>query len=92
VEIVYEPLKLARDHVGTIYLEVHQDVMGGRRHELSAAIDFVQAAGLTEAVDVTRVAEAVERAWGIPVDVTLHPLPPGGPEPTGGVVVPAADR
>jgi L,D-transpeptidase ErfK/SrfK len=87
VEIVYEPVKLARDALGTIYLEVHLDVMGRRRSELPAVVDFIESAGLTEAVDVTRVAEAVGRAWGIPEDVTLHPLPAGGPSD----VAPAAD-
>lgn len=88
VEIVYEPVKLARDAVGSIYLEVHRDVLGGRRHELPAVIDLIEAAGLSEATDVTKVAEAVARTWGIPVDVTRHPLPEGGP----GDVVPAADH
>jgi hypothetical protein len=82
VEIIYEPVKLARDAVGSVYLEVHIDVLRGRRHELPAVIDFIEAAGLTEETDVTKVAEAVGRAWGIPVDVTRHPLPEGGP---GGV-------
>jgi len=88
VEIVYEPVKLARDAVGSVYLEVHQDVLGGRRHDLPAVIDFIDAAGLSEATDVTKVAEAVARKWGVPVDVTRHPLPDGG----SGDVVPAADR
>jgi L,D-transpeptidase ErfK/SrfK len=86
VDIIYEPVKLARDAVGSIYLEVHVDVLRGRRHELAAVIDFIDAAGLTEETDVTKVAEAVARAWGIPVDVTRHPLPEGG----SGAVVPAA--
>jgi len=94
VEIIYEPVKLARDALGTILLEVHLDVMGGRRSELPVILDEIEAAGLTDAVDVTRVAQAVSRAWGIPEDVTLHPLPPGGPDgptaPAAGIV-PAAD-
>ena len=92
VEIVYEPVKMARDPLGTIYLEVHRDVLGASRSELPAVIDLIEAARLTEAVDVTRVAEAVSRAWGIPEDITRHPLPPGGPETTTQDIVPAADR
>jgi L,D-transpeptidase ErfK/SrfK len=91
VEIVYEPVKLARDAVGSFYVEVHTDVLGGRRHDLSAVIDFIESAGLTEAVDVTKVAQAVAHAWGIPEDVTLHPLPAGGPDEIGTAeVVPTA--
>ncbi len=88
VEIVYEPVKLARDLLGTVWLEVHLDVMGGKRSELPAVLDAIESAGLTETVDVTRVAEAVSRAWGIPEDVTLHPLPPGGPSPLPEMVSP----
>ncbi|HJQ83549.1 MAG TPA: L,D-transpeptidase family protein [Candidatus Binatia bacterium] len=92
VEIVYEPVKLARDPIGNVYLEVHLDVLGGRRSGLAAVIDLIEAAGLTETVDVTRVAEVVARAWGVPEDVTLHPLPPGGPGDLEAGIVPAADR
>ncbi|HLY36553.1 MAG TPA: L,D-transpeptidase family protein [Candidatus Binatia bacterium] len=73
VEIVYEPVKLARDPVGGVFLEVHGDVMGGRRSDLPAIIDLIEAAGLTDEVDVTRVAEAVSRTWGIPEDVSRRP-------------------
>jgi L,D-transpeptidase ErfK/SrfK len=92
VEIVYEPVKLARDRLGTIYVEVHQDVMSGRATDLPAVLDTIEAAGLTDEVDVTRVAEAVSRNWGAPEDVTLHPLPPGGSGTIAGAAVPAADR
>jgi hypothetical protein len=92
VEIVYEPVKLARDRLGTVYVEIHQDVMGGRRTELPAVLDTIDAAGLTDEVDVTRVAEAVSRKWGVPEDVTLHPLPPGGPGAIAGATVPPAER
>jgi hypothetical protein len=88
VEIVYEPVKLARDRLGTVWLEVHADVMGGRRSELPAVIDTIQAAGLTDAVDVVRVTEAVARTWGVPEDVTARP--PEGP--VEAVVVPAAEH
>ena len=90
VEIVYEPVKLARDVVGSLYVEIHVDVMGSRRHDLPAVIDFIEAAGLTEAVDVTKVAQAVGRAWGIPEEVSLHPLPAGGPDGTDPAMIPAS--
>jgi len=89
VDIVYEPVKLARDPAGGVYLEIHLDVMGGRRSELVAVIDLIDAAGLTDAVDVTRVAEAVSRAWGIPEDVSVRPATPGGAGTIS--VVPASD-
>lgn len=75
VEIVYEPVKLARDAIGNVYLEVHQDVFHARRVDINEVLARVDAAGLTSAVDVGRVAEVVLRAWGTPEDVTRHDIP-----------------
>ena len=74
VDIVYEPVKVAHDPLGSVLLEVHVDVLGGKRADLPEVLDLIQAAGLTEAVDVTRVVETVARAWGIPEDVSIHGL------------------
>lgn len=94
VEVVYEPVKLARDAIGAVYLEVHRDVYRGNRTELVRVLDQIAAAGLTDAVDVTRVATAVERAWGVPEDVTLPrvtpPAPPGAPVESAISPAPAA--
>src|SRR5206468_2136096 len=73
VDIIYEPVKLARDPSRRVFLEVHRDVLGAQRSELPTVLDFIQAAGLTEAVDATRVVDAVARAWGTPEDVSLQP-------------------
>jgi L,D-transpeptidase ErfK/SrfK len=75
VEIVYEPVKLARDATGSIYLEVHQDVVNARRVDVNEVLARVDAAGLSSAVDVARITEVVLRAWGTPEDVTRHDLP-----------------
>jgi L,D-transpeptidase ErfK/SrfK len=84
VEIVYEPVKLARDATGAIWLEVHQDVLGATKSQLPAVLDFIQAAGLADSVDAARVADAVVHAWGTPEDVSLH-----APAPA---IIPASDR
>ena len=73
VDIIYEPVKLARDASGRVYLEVHRDVLGAKQSELPAVLDFIEAARLSEAVDATRVVEAVTRAWGMPEDVSRDP-------------------
>lgn len=75
VEIVYEPVKLARDQSGNVYLEVHQDVVNARRVDVNDVLARVDAAGLGSAIDVARVAEVVLRAWGTPEDITRHDLP-----------------
>jgi L,D-transpeptidase ErfK/SrfK len=89
VDIVYEPVKLARDRLGPVWLEVHADVMGGKRSELPAVIDAIQAAGLGDAVDAVRVTETVARAWGVPEDVTAGSPPLEG---SVGAIVPAAEH
>jgi len=91
VDIVYEPVKLARDASGRVWLEVHRDVLGAKQSELPAVLDFIQAAGLTEAVDATRVVEAVAHAWGTPEDVSLPPPAPAGAAAPAAGIVPAAD-
>src|SRR5438093_902653 len=91
VDIVYEPVKLARDASGRVWLEVHRHVLGAKQSELPAVLDFIQAAGLTEAVDATRVVEAVAHAWGTPEDVSLPPPAPAGAAAPAAAIVPAAD-
>jgi len=76
VDVVYEPVKVARDALGSIWLEVHRDAYHGNRTDLATVLAGLQAAGLGAAVDWSRAAEAVSRAWGTPEDVTLHPIPP----------------
>jgi len=92
VEVVYEPIKLARDVSGTVYLEVHRDVYRSGRADLPSVLAQIEAAGLADAVDTTRVAEAVQRAWGAPEEVTRHPQAPGGAAPPEAEVVPAAQH
>jgi len=66
-------------------------VLGAQRSELPTVLDFIQAAGLTEAVDATRVVDAVARAWGTPEDVSLQPpAEPAAGRPAA-AVVPARD-
>jgi L,D-transpeptidase ErfK/SrfK len=86
VDIVYEPVKIARAADGRVHLEVHRDVLGHRQRELPEILNLIGAAGLTEAVDVTRVADAVAHAWGAPEDVSRLPAAPADS------LVPAADH
>src|SRR2546428_6413824 len=66
VDIVYQPVKLARDASGRVWLAVHRDVLGAKQGELAAGLDFIQATGLTEAADATLVVEAAPPACGTP--------------------------
>ena len=85
VDIVYEPVKLARDASGAVYLEVHRDVLGGKKSELPAVLDLLRAVDLASVVDPTRVEDAVAHAWGTPEDVS----PQARPAVPAGAIVPA---
>src|SRR5881296_1698867 len=61
VEVVYEPVKIARDRLGSIFLEVHRDVYQGKPVELESVLARLRAAGLGDRVDWSRVAEVVAR-------------------------------
>ena len=87
VDIVYEPVKLARDS-GAIYLEVHRDVLAGKKSELPAVLDLLRAVDLAGAVDPTRVEDAVAHAWGTPEDVSPQARPAGGPAVPAGAIIP----
>ena len=78
VEVISEPLKLARDRDGRIWLEVHRDVYRGRAPQYADVQAAVVAHHLDAQVDWTRVGETVQRAWGTPEDVTA----PAAPVPT----------
>ena len=67
---MYEPVKLARDVSGNVFLEVHQDVVNGHHVDINEVHARVDAAGLSSAVDIARVAEVFVRAWGTREDMT----------------------
>ncbi len=75
VAIVYEPVKLARDGGGRIWLEVHPDIYGRVRVDVPAVRRRIEGAGLSEAVDWTRVQATTKRAAGVPEDVTRRSPP-----------------
>jgi len=79
VEVVYEPVKIARDRLGSVFLEVHRDVYRGKPVDFDGVLAQLQAAGLRDAVDWSRVAEVVVRTWATPEDVTRHAPPAAEP-------------
>jgi L,D-transpeptidase ErfK/SrfK len=86
VDVISEPVKMARDAGGRVWLEVHRDVYGRRPADiaLAAVRARVDAHRLENAVDPIRIMEVVERAWGTPEDVTAEatPLAALSPEPS----------
>lgn len=99
VDIVYDPVSLAVDQDGRIWLEVHDDVYRGRKADLEHVRQALTIANLAGWVDWDRAADVVKRRSGNAEEITRTPVPPGHPaapapaeEPVmpGGGVVPAA--
>jgi len=89
VEVVHEPVKLARNSSGRVYLEVHRDVYHRTGADLPDALAAIDAAGLNGMVDLSHVTEVVARAWGTPEDVTPNPGAPAVSPAKGAELVPA---
>lgn len=89
VEVVDEPVKVARDGAGRVYLEVHRDVYRARSAGTADVHALITTAGLAPAVDWARVDEVAARAWGAPEDITA--TTPGSPAEALNVT-PAADQ
>jgi len=70
VDIIDEPIKVARDAAGRLWLEVHPDLYRGRPIQAADVTARLGATGMADAVDPVLVAGVVERAWGTPEDVT----------------------
>jgi len=68
VDVVDEPVKLARLDDGHVLLEAHRGVSGRPPHA-SHYIDRLRAVGLAE-IDLTAAEGVVRDAWGIAVDVS----------------------
>src|SRR5438034_645439 len=69
----------------------HYRIVGRRQDPVWHVPPSIQAAGLSEAVDATRVVDAVARAWGTPEDVSLQPPPEPAAGRPAAAVVPAGD-
>lgn len=75
VDVISEPIKVARDGQGRVWLEIYRDVYQGRPPALADVQAAMTGLRLDGAVDWTRVGETVARAWGTPEDVTASPTP-----------------
>jgi L,D-transpeptidase ErfK/SrfK len=69
VEIVYEPVLAARSDDGTIFLEVHPDVYGGRKDQTATADAIANGHGYQILRDSSRWRETVRAQEGIAVPV-----------------------
>ena len=70
VDVVDEPIKVARDADGRIWLEVHPDLYRDRPLQAAEVVSRIVATGLGDVVDAAAVAGVVGRAWGTPEEVT----------------------
>lgn len=75
VELVYEPVLLARDADGAVFLEVNPDVYGRQTDASGAAAALAERQGLQAILDPAAVARVIERKEGLArrVDVPAAP-------------------
>ncbi len=75
VEIVYEPVLLARSEDGAVFLEVHRDVYRRAPDPIEAVKALAAREGLDAAVDWALVGERVRKREGLATDVSARPVP-----------------
>ncbi len=83
VDVVDEPVKVARDAEGRMWLEVHPDLYHGRPVPAADVAARLIVTGLEDAVDLIAVAGVVGRAWGTPEEVTRGHVEAADAAPAG---------
>jgi L,D-transpeptidase ErfK/SrfK len=68
--IIYEPVKLARDAAGRVFLEVHKDVYGIKGDLLEESERQIKESGLSDTVDHEKVRAVAASEDGVAADVT----------------------
>ncbi len=71
--IIYEPVKLAKDASGRVFLEVHKDVYGIKGDPLEESERQIKESGLTDMVDQEKVRAVTLMQEGVASDVTRGP-------------------
>jgi len=77
VDIIDEPVKVARVGDDTVLLEVHTRSTGHAKDVVGAVVERLQQAGLADVVDLNAAARVVRDGWGVAIDVSKKPRAPG---------------
>jgi hypothetical protein len=75
VEIIYEPVLVARTAEGTIFLEVHPDVYRQGRDPSRLVQAVVAASGLESGVSRERIEQVIQERDGVAREVTQRSAP-----------------
>lgn len=75
VEIIYEPVLMARTAERAVFLEVHPDVYRRGREPRGAVEAVAAAAGLGPALDWERIDQVIRDRDGVAREVTRRPAP-----------------
>ncbi|MGB0127460.1 MAG: L,D-transpeptidase family protein [Rhodocyclaceae bacterium] len=73
VEIIYQPLMLARFADGSVFLEVHRDIYRRGADLMGTARDMALVEGIEDAIDWKKVATAAQEQAGAMRDISLRP-------------------
>lgn len=80
-EIIYEPVKIAADTEGRIFLEVRTDVYRKHRSMKQYVTKLIESRGFTDKVDWQKVEKLIKEETGIAEDITLSPPPKAAAKP-----------
>jgi L,D-transpeptidase ErfK/SrfK len=75
VDIVDEPVKLARIDGDRIFLESHRGPTGNTAEEVPVYMERLRASGVMDLVDETIAENVLRNTWGIAIDVSKHRQP-----------------
>lgn len=74
-EIIYEPVKIATDNEGRIFLEVRTDVYRKHRSMKQYATKLIESRGFSDKVDWQKVEKLIKEETGIAEDISLEQPP-----------------
>jgi L,D-transpeptidase ErfK/SrfK len=75
VDIVDEPVKLARLEGDRILLEAHRGTNGNTAEQVPLYMERLRAAGVMDQVDAGAAEQVLRNTWGIAIDVSTHRQP-----------------
>jgi L,D-transpeptidase ErfK/SrfK len=76
VDVIIEPVKLAVDASGRVFLEVHPDAYHNNRVDRDRIRHGIETSGIADGVDWDRVDDVIGHAWGTPEEITRGTAPP----------------
>ncbi|MFI5365457.1 MAG: L,D-transpeptidase family protein [Candidatus Binatia bacterium] len=82
VDVINEPIKLARLDSGAILLEAHAGLAAHAERSAAAFLEAIAQSSVADLVDMGKARRVVGDAWGIAIDVSKEGTESGTPSPS----------